>query len=187
MYSWWRHQMEQFNALLALCAGNSPITGEFPSQRTVPRGFDIFLDLRLNKWLSKQSWCWWFGTPSRSLWQHRNDFKVIFYQIHISWYFLHNKHVRKYIQVHVITYAYITSTLLVIQLFRLANVRSKINVMIVISIECLCVNNVWICCQNWFHCRKPVPTVCKLTQIMFEMTQLVSHVVTYTRCIGNER
>ena len=29
---WWRHQMETFSALLALCAGNSPVTGEFPSQ-----------------------------------------------------------------------------------------------------------------------------------------------------------
>ena len=28
--SWWRHQMETFSALLALCAGNSPVTGEFP-------------------------------------------------------------------------------------------------------------------------------------------------------------
>ena len=28
--SWWRHQMEHFSALLAFCAGNSPVTGEFP-------------------------------------------------------------------------------------------------------------------------------------------------------------
>ena len=28
--SWWRHQMETFSALLALCAGNSPVPGEFP-------------------------------------------------------------------------------------------------------------------------------------------------------------
>ena len=28
----WRHQMETFSMLLALCAGNSPVTGEFPSQ-----------------------------------------------------------------------------------------------------------------------------------------------------------
>ena len=27
--SWWRHKMETFSALLALCAGNSPVTGEF--------------------------------------------------------------------------------------------------------------------------------------------------------------
>ena len=26
---WWRHQMETFSALLAICAGNSPVTGEF--------------------------------------------------------------------------------------------------------------------------------------------------------------
>ena len=29
---WRRHQMETFSALLGLCAGNSPVTGEFPSQ-----------------------------------------------------------------------------------------------------------------------------------------------------------
>ena len=28
--SWWRHQMEKFSALLAICAGNSPVTGESP-------------------------------------------------------------------------------------------------------------------------------------------------------------
>ena len=27
---WWRHQMETFSALLAICAGNSPVPGEFP-------------------------------------------------------------------------------------------------------------------------------------------------------------
>ena len=31
--TWWRHQMETFSALLAICAGNSPVTGEFPSQK----------------------------------------------------------------------------------------------------------------------------------------------------------
>ena len=46
--------METFYALLALCAGNSLVTGEFLSQRPVTRGFDIFYDLRLNKRLSKQ-------------------------------------------------------------------------------------------------------------------------------------
>ena len=46
---WWRHQMETFSALLALCAGNSPVTGEFPAQRPVTRTFDIFFDLRLSK------------------------------------------------------------------------------------------------------------------------------------------
>ena len=41
--------METFSALLAFCAGNSPVTGEFPSQRPVARSFDVFFDLRLNK------------------------------------------------------------------------------------------------------------------------------------------
>ena len=71
-FSWRRHQMETFSAFLALCAGNSPVTGEFPSQRAVMRSFDAFFDLHLNKQLSKQSWSWWFETPSHSLWRHRN-------------------------------------------------------------------------------------------------------------------
>ena len=43
-YTWWRHQMETFSALLALCA-NSPVTGELPAQRPVTRSFDVFFDL----------------------------------------------------------------------------------------------------------------------------------------------
>ena len=54
LYLWWRHQMETISALLAICAGNSPVTGEFPAQRPVTRSFDVFFDLRLTKWLSKQ-------------------------------------------------------------------------------------------------------------------------------------
>ena len=68
--AWWRHQMETFSALLAICAGNSPVPGEFPTQRPVTQSFDVFSDLRLNKWLSKQSWGWWFETLSRPLWRH---------------------------------------------------------------------------------------------------------------------
>ena len=64
--------METFSALLQLYAGNSPVTGEFPSQRPVMRIFDVFYDLRLNKRLSKQSWGWWFETSSRSLLRHCN-------------------------------------------------------------------------------------------------------------------
>ena len=47
--------METFSALLALFAGNSPVTGEIPAQRPVTRSFDVFFDLRLNKQLSKGS------------------------------------------------------------------------------------------------------------------------------------
>ena len=46
--------------------------GEFPAQRPVTRSFDVFFDLHLNKRLSKQSWGWWFQTPSWSLWRHCN-------------------------------------------------------------------------------------------------------------------
>ena len=70
--AWWRHQMETFFALLAICAENSPVPGEFPTQRPVTRS--VF-DLRLNKRLSKQSWGWWFETLSRPLWRHCNALK----------------------------------------------------------------------------------------------------------------
>ena len=70
----WRHQMEPFSALLAICAGNSPVPGEFPAQRPVTRSFDVFFDLRLNKRLNEQWWGWWFETPSPPLWRHRNEF-----------------------------------------------------------------------------------------------------------------
>ena len=73
-HPWWRHQIERFSALLALCAGNSPVAGEFSAQRPVTRSFGVFFDLRLNKWLSKQSWGWWFETLSRPLWRHFNAF-----------------------------------------------------------------------------------------------------------------
>ena len=62
--------METFSALLAICAGNSPATGEFSTQRPVTRSFDVFFDIRLNEWWSKQSWGWWFETPSHPLWCH---------------------------------------------------------------------------------------------------------------------
>ena len=44
--TWWRHQMETFSALLALCEGNSPVTGEFSSQRPVTRSFDVSISRR---------------------------------------------------------------------------------------------------------------------------------------------
>ena len=81
--TWWRHQMEPFSALLALCAGNSSVTGEFPTQRPVTRSFDVFS--RLNKLLSKQTWGWWFETPSRSVWHHcyENQCKWLKHDLHI--------------------------------------------------------------------------------------------------------
>ena len=67
-----RHEIETFSALLALCEGNPPVTGGFPSQRPATRSFDVFFDLRLNKQPGKQSRRWWFEMPSRLLWRHCN-------------------------------------------------------------------------------------------------------------------
>ena len=62
--------METFSALLAICAGNSSVPGEFPAKRPVTRSFDVFFDLRLHGRLSKHSSGWWFETPSCPLWRH---------------------------------------------------------------------------------------------------------------------
>ena len=80
--AWWRHQIETFSALLAICAENSPVPGEFSTQRPVTRSFDVYFDLRPNKGLSKQLWGWWFETQSCPLWRHRNGINWFFYE----WY-----------------------------------------------------------------------------------------------------
>ena len=69
----WKH----FSKLLAICVGNSPVSGEFPTQRPVTRSFDVFFELRLNKRLSKQSWGWWFEMPFHPLWHHCNICVVV--------------------------------------------------------------------------------------------------------------
>ena len=74
----WRHQMETFSSLLALCAGYSPVTGEFPSQRPVTQSFDVSFDLCLTKRLSKQSWGWRFEMLWRSLRRHCNVSQVCY-------------------------------------------------------------------------------------------------------------
>ena len=68
--SWWCHQTETYSALLFFSAGTSSLIGEFPSQKPVTWSFDVFFDLGLNNWGSKQSRCWWFEMPSPSLWCH---------------------------------------------------------------------------------------------------------------------
>ena len=62
----------KFSTLLAICVGNSPVTGEFPAHRPVTWSFDVFFDLCLNERLSKQSWGWGFEMPSCPLWRHSN-------------------------------------------------------------------------------------------------------------------
>ena len=65
----WKHFPRNWPFVL----GNSPVPGEFPTQRPVTRSFDVLFDLRLNKRLSKQSWGWWFETQSCPLWRHCNE------------------------------------------------------------------------------------------------------------------
>ena len=48
--------METFSVLLAICARNSPVTGEFPAQKPVTQSFDVFFDLRLNERLRLVIW-----------------------------------------------------------------------------------------------------------------------------------
>ena len=69
------------HALLMMTSSNGSIfhvtghlCGEFIDHRWIPRtrSFDVFFDLRRNKRLSKQRWCWWFETPWYSLWCHCN-------------------------------------------------------------------------------------------------------------------
>ena len=56
-FAWWRHQMDMFSALLAVCAGNSPVTSDFPSQRPVRRSFNVFfLDGSFWCHVWRQSW-----------------------------------------------------------------------------------------------------------------------------------
>ena len=50
--------METISALLAFSAGNSPVSGDFPSQRPVTRSFDIFFDLCPKKRFGEQLWGW---------------------------------------------------------------------------------------------------------------------------------
>ena len=70
--SWWRHEIETLSMLLALCEGNPLVFGVFSSQRPVMQSFDVFSDLCLKKWLSKQSRCWRFEMPLCLLWCHCN-------------------------------------------------------------------------------------------------------------------
>ena len=51
--TWWRHQMVAFSTLLAICVGNSLVTGEFPSQMPVMWSFMFsFICTWTNNWVN---------------------------------------------------------------------------------------------------------------------------------------
>ena len=56
MLTWWRHQMVTYPALLALCAGNSSVIGEFPAQRPVTWSFGVFFFIYnwINGWVNNR-------------------------------------------------------------------------------------------------------------------------------------
>ena len=71
--SWWRHQMETFSALLALCEGKLPVDSP---QRLC------------KQW---RRWRWWLETLSCSLWRHRNGescFSISYGVIYVSLCFI---------------------------------------------------------------------------------------------------
>ena len=78
--SWWRHQMEIFFALLALCAGNSPVTGELPSQRPVMQKLMFSLICAwINGWVNNRE--------AGDLRRHRAHYDVIVMSIKTTPYF----------------------------------------------------------------------------------------------------
>ena len=106
--TWWRHQMETFSTLLAICAGKSPVPVNSPHKRPVTRSFDVYFDLRLNKRLCKQAWGWWLETLLCPLWCHRNDHR----NIDVCILLLHSKHVG-----HIDNgYMFITAQLMILQI-----------------------------------------------------------------------
>ena len=88
-----------------LCGEYTGHRGEFPTQRPVTWSFDVLFDIRLNKWMNKQSWGWWSETPSCSLWRHCNDqserqnhtYTTYVTSSCISWYSNHEGWDAKYI------------------------------------------------------------------------------------------
>ena len=78
LWSWWRHQMETFSALLALCAGNSLVTGEFLAQRPVTHSFCIsFIWAWINGWVN--------NLKAGDLRHHRDHCNVtVWYQVNAS-------------------------------------------------------------------------------------------------------
>ena len=64
--------METFSVLLAICAGNSPATDEFPAQWPGTRSFDVFFDLRLNKLV-----CWVNNREAGDLRRYCTHYDVI--------------------------------------------------------------------------------------------------------------
>ena len=53
VFLWWRHQMETFSALLALCAGNSPVNSPYKGQWRGTLMFPLICDW-INGWINNR-------------------------------------------------------------------------------------------------------------------------------------
>ena len=71
----WSPMMTSWNGNIFRVTGH--LCGEIPGPRWIPRTKASDAELWCFLWsaseLSKQSWGWWFETPSCSLWRHPND------------------------------------------------------------------------------------------------------------------
>ena len=75
----WCHQMETFSALLALCVGNSPVTGEFPAQRPVKQTLMLSLICAwINGWVNNRE--------AGYLRRHHAHYDVTVMNIEVVWY-----------------------------------------------------------------------------------------------------
>ena len=76
--TWWGLDMEMFSTLLALCEGNPPVTGRFPSQRANNMRFEVYFDVSHNKLLNKQFSCrqWNNQHIHMMTWWHRYTFSI---------------------------------------------------------------------------------------------------------------
>ena len=84
-----RHQMETFSALLALCAGNVPVTGEFPHKGQWRGALIFFICTWINGWVNTREAGDLRHTPSRPLIRHCNG--LWFSQCCWIWFILRNR------------------------------------------------------------------------------------------------
>ena len=58
--------------------GKPPVTSGFLHKGQWREAYNVFFDLCPNKRFGKQSRHWWFETPSRPLWRHRNERPIVY-------------------------------------------------------------------------------------------------------------
>ena len=74
------HQMQTISALLAKCAGISPLTDEFPAQKSVTRSYAVLFELRRNNgWINNRE------TDDLRCHRTQYDVTVMVLRIWITW------------------------------------------------------------------------------------------------------